>query len=121
MVLAAASAVVAGHRDARAVLDDALEIVEDRFWEESAGMVREGWDRAFTEPEPYRGVNATMHGVEALLAAFDATADARWLDRALRLTERVVDGFARGGVRGGRWRLCEHYDPSWHALPGLQP
>ena len=36
-------------------------------------MVVEEWDEAFTTLDAYRGVNANMHTVEALLAAADAT------------------------------------------------
>jgi mannose/cellobiose epimerase-like protein (N-acyl-D-glucosamine 2-epimerase family) len=113
VVLAAASATIAGHAGAPDLLTDALDVVERWFWDERAGMPRESWDRAWTETEPYRGVNATMHGVEAFLAAYDATGDVRWRDRAARMTERVVDGFAREGG----WRIPEHFDPGWRPLP----
>ncbi|MBO3087896.1 AGE family epimerase/isomerase [Cellulomonas dongxiuzhuiae] len=109
VVLAAASATVAGRPGARALLDDALAVQERRFWDDEAGMVVEEWDRTFTDLDPYRGVNANMHTVEAYLAAADVTGDRRWLDRAVRIVERVVHGFARGGS----WRLPEHYDASW--------
>jgi sulfoquinovose isomerase len=113
VVLAAASAATAGHDGARALLDDALEVVEHRFWDPDQGLPRESWDRAWTTTEPYRGVNATMHGVEAFLAAHDATGEVRWLDRAGRMTERVVAGFAKAGG----WRIPEHFDPDWQPLP----
>lgn len=146
VVLAAASAVLAGHPSAREVLADALDVVERRFWDDATGLPRESWDRAWTQTEAYRGANATMHGVEAFLAAHDAGAGRRWLDRALRMTERLVHGFARSGVPAGpgiapetgpaidaqtdpatepeidpaidtAWRLPEHFDPDWHPLP----
>jgi mannose/cellobiose epimerase-like protein (N-acyl-D-glucosamine 2-epimerase family) len=128
VLLGAASALVAGHEDARALLDEALDVTERWFWDDAAGMPRESWDRAWTRTEAYRGVNATMHGVEAFLAVYDATGDARWRDRALRMTERVVHGFARAGVRGGvvdgagggagtAWRIPEHFDVDWNPLP----
>jgi mannose/cellobiose epimerase-like protein (N-acyl-D-glucosamine 2-epimerase family) len=125
VLLGAASALVAGHGDARELLDEALEVAERRFWDETAGMPRENWDRGWTETEAYRGVNATMHGVEAFLAVYDATGDTVWRDRALRMTERVVHGFARAGVRGDAvrggagtaWRIPEHFDPDWNPLP----
>lgn len=112
VVLAAASAVAADRPGARTLLDAALEVQETRFWDEDAGMVVESWDRTFTEPEAYRGVNANMHTVEAYLAAADATGDDVWLTRALRITERVVHGFARDHD----WRLPEHFDPEWRPL-----
>ncbi|GEN80431.1 AGE family epimerase/isomerase [Actinotalea fermentans] len=112
VVLAASSAAAAGRPGARELLDDALAVSLRYFWEEDAGMVRESWDRAFTREEAYRGVNANMHTVEAYLAAADVTGDDAWLTRALRITERVVHGFAREHD----WRLPEHFDPSWQPL-----
>ena len=113
VVLAAASAVVAGHPDAADLLAEALDVVERHFWSSTEGMVVESWDEAFEHAEPYRGVNATMHGVEAFLAAYDAGAGAVWRDRALAMTERVVRRFAQPNG----WRIVEHYDPSWQPLP----
>ena len=49
-----------------------------------------GWDRAWREPEAYRGANANMHRVEAFLAARDATGDPMWAQRALRIAERLI-------------------------------
>lgn len=112
-ILAASSAVTVGSPGARDLLTEALEVSLRRFWQDDAGMVRESWDRAFRAEEPYRGVNANMHTVEAYLAAADATGDDAWLGRALRIVERVVHGFARGHA----WRLPEHFDTSWAPLP----
>ncbi|ADG76059.1 N-acylglucosamine 2-epimerase [Cellulomonas flavigena DSM 20109] len=109
VVLAAASATAAGRPGARALLDEALTVQEQRFWDDAAGMVVEEWDRTFTDLDPYRGVNANMHTVEAYLAAADVTGDRRWLDRALRVVERVVHGLARGNG----WRIPEHLGAGW--------
>jgi mannose/cellobiose epimerase-like protein (N-acyl-D-glucosamine 2-epimerase family) len=58
-----------------------------------------------------------MHGVEASLAAADAVPDEATADRlraqALRTTERVVHGWARGRD----WRLPEHFTVDWTPLP----
>jgi mannose/cellobiose epimerase-like protein (N-acyl-D-glucosamine 2-epimerase family) len=107
---------LAGHPRGPELLDYALRVVDERFWDRSAGMVREGWDETFTEPEAYRGVNATMHGVEAFLAASDALGLAEgavWRDRALEMTARVVREFAAPND----WRITEHFDPRWNPLP----
>ena len=113
VVLAGASATLAGRPGARELLDDALDVLDRWFWSEEQGMVADLWDRTFTDLEPYRGVNANMHTVEALLTAADATGDARWRSRAQRILERVVDGYARESG----WRLPEHYDADWQPLP----
>jgi mannose/cellobiose epimerase-like protein (N-acyl-D-glucosamine 2-epimerase family) len=112
VVLAASSAVAAGIDGADALLADALAVSERRFWDETAGMVVDSWDRAFTAPDPYRGINSTMHTVEAYLAAADVTGDVRWLERAVRMARRV------GGIAAAQhWRIPEHFDASWTALP----
>ncbi|MBE2314429.1 AGE family epimerase/isomerase [Solirubrobacter sp. CPCC 204708] len=97
VVLAAAAA---GDAD---LLAEALEVLETRFWEERFGALADVCSRDWSAVEPYRGANANMHGVEAMVA----TGDPLWVERASRITERFV-----GGVR-----VIEHYDPSWRPLP----
>ena len=113
VVLAAASATCAGRPGAPALLDDALDVLLTRFWDEDHGMVVEEWDETFSTLDPYRGVNANMHTVEALLAASDATGDRTLLDRALRIVTRVVHDLGRAN----HWRLPEHFDEQWRPLP----
>ena len=54
---------------------EALDVLLTRFWDDEHGMVVEEWDESFSTLDTYRGVNANMHTVEALLAAADATGD----------------------------------------------
>lgn len=113
VLLAAASAHIAGREGAQSLLDQAIEIVDARFWSEDEGANLESWDRQWTEPEAYRGANANMHLVEAFLAAGDATGDPKWFQRALRIAERLAGQVARGND----WRMLEHFDASWNPLP----
>lgn len=106
VVLAASSAAAAGRPGADALLTDALDVLDRHFWDEEAGMVVEEWDRTWTTLDGYRGVNANMHTVEALLAVGD-------LRRAERIVTRVVHGFALGNL----WRIPEHFDAGWNPLP----
>jgi mannose/cellobiose epimerase-like protein (N-acyl-D-glucosamine 2-epimerase family) len=110
VVLAAASATATGRPGARALLDEALDVL-DRFWDPAAQMLVDEWDEAFTTIDPYRGLNSNMHGVEALLAAHDVTGDTALLDRARAITERAL-GFA--SAHG--WRLPEHFTEGWEPL-----
>ena len=75
VVLAAASASLAGRPGGRELLDEALDVLLTRFWDDEHGMVVEEFDESFTQLDAYRGVNANMHTVEALLEAADATGD----------------------------------------------
>ena len=113
VVLAASSAAVAGRPGAEDLLADALDVLATRFWREDEGMLAESAAADWSDPEPYRGVNANMHGVEAMLAAADATGDAVWRDRAARVVDRVVHHSAAANG----WRLVEHHDADWHPLP----
>ncbi|HZB19603.1 MAG TPA: AGE family epimerase/isomerase [Blastococcus sp.] len=116
-VLAGSTAATAGIPGGRALLEDALDVWQTRFWDDGEGLAVEEWDRAWTRLGPYRGVNANMHGVEAMLAAADAVGDPAAADRlrgqARRATERVVHGWARERD----WRLPEHFTADWRPLP----
>lgn len=113
VVLAASTATAAGRPGARALLDEALRVMDARFWDESAGAVRESWDAGWSATEEYRGANSNMHSVEAFLAAADATGDPLWTRRALAIAERLVHGVAAAHD----WRLPEHFTPEWEPLP----
>jgi sulfoquinovose isomerase len=112
VVLASASAQAAGVEGADALLTEALAVLDRHFWDEGEGMVRESWDRGWQVGEPYRGVNANMHVVEALLAAHEVTGDGVLLERAGRVTRRVL-GFAREHDH----RLPEHFTQAWQPVP----
>jgi sulfoquinovose isomerase len=118
VVLAASSAVAAGLA-ADGLLAEALDVLETRFWDAAAGALVDVWDREWRTLEPYRGANANMHGVEAMLAAADALHDdaaalaARLRGQALRATERVVHGWAPEHD----WRLPEHFTAGWTPQP----
>ncbi|GAB3704475.1 AGE family epimerase/isomerase [Nocardiopsis oceani] len=113
VVLAASSASLADRPGARELLDEALGVIDERFWERSAACVRESWDADWTVTEPYRGANSAMHCVEAFLAAADATGDTLWTRRALDITERLIHGVAAAHD----WRLPEHFTPEWEPVP----
>ncbi|MDN5819917.1 MAG: oligoribonuclease [Brachybacterium sp.] len=112
VVLAASSALAAGRPGAKELLDDALAVLDEKFFEQSAGMSVDTFDRAFATCEEYRGINANMHTVEALLAAADVTGERRWLDRAVGIATRGIDEFARAND----WALPEHFDTGWNPL-----
>ncbi|GAA1976106.1 AGE family epimerase/isomerase [Isoptericola halotolerans] len=108
VVLAASSASQAGRPGAEALLGEALDVLDERFWETESDLLADEWDRPWLELSTYRGINANMHGVEALLAASDATGDARWRDRAARVVDRTAAWAQDNG-----WRIPEHFTAEW--------
>jgi sulfoquinovose isomerase len=113
VVLAASSATLAGLTGASELLTEALTVWDEKFFDPQANLYVDAWDRSFTTLDPYRGVNANMHAVEALLAAADAAADRKLRQRALSIAERVIRKFARPQ----QWRIPEHYDAYWTPQP----
>lgn len=113
VVLGAASATAAGRPGAAALLEEALRVTDEYFWSEDEGMARESWDRTFTDLEDYRGGNVNMHAVEAYLAAYGVLGRRVLLDRAIRISERMIHDFARNNS----YRVFEHFDSNWKPLP----
>ena len=109
VVLAASSGTVAGLSGARDLLSKALDIWDQRFFDDAAGMFVDSWNRDFSHLDDYRGVNGNMHAVEALLAAADVTGDHVWRARALEIARRVALEFAQPHS----WRIPEHFDSNW--------
>lgn len=112
VALAASSAVVAQRPGAQALLNDAITVIEQHFWSEEEGAMRESFNRDWSEEERYRGANSNMHATEAFLALADVTQDSRWLSRALRIVERVIHGHAAAN----QYLVVEHFDRDWQPL-----
>jgi len=104
VLLAHAHALMAGVAEARAGLEATRALMDARFWEPAHGLYA---DEATPDWQlgPYRGQNANMHACEAMLAAYEATRDAAFLQRALTLAESVTGRLA--GLAGGL--VWEHY------------
>jgi mannose/cellobiose epimerase-like protein (N-acyl-D-glucosamine 2-epimerase family) len=113
VILASSTGTVAGDEVARRVLDDVLTLVDEKFWQQEFGRVADTWSADWSERNPYRGINANMHMVEAMLAASDATGDTRWAARAVQICEFVLAQASNNG-----WRIPEHFDDQW--TPNLE-
>ena len=81
VLLAYARAADAGIDGAREGLAATHALIEERF-RDDAGLLRSDCGEDWTELEPYRGQNANMHACEAYLAAYEATDEAAYLERA---------------------------------------
>jgi mannose/cellobiose epimerase-like protein (N-acyl-D-glucosamine 2-epimerase family) len=112
VVLAGTSGVRAGIEGADRLLELALEVVETRFFDAESGLHVDEWNADWTDLSEYRGVNANMHAVEALLAAGDVTGDAKYHERALGIARIVALEWAAQHS----WRIPEHFDSDWTPL-----
>lgn len=113
VLLAASSAMAAGHDDAGRLLADAERLIERYFWNDDEGLLHDEYTRDWQVFSTYRGMNSNMHGIEAMLAAFEATGNDKWLDRA----GRILGFFAETIAPANGWRIPEHYDTSWTPDP----
>lgn len=116
VLLAAASAQKIGHPDAPALLRDASAVLDQRFWEEGPGLFADEFTRDWQPFSDYRGMNANMHGVEALLTAYEATGEEIYLTRAGRILEFFLSRMAPARD----WRIPEHYTADWQVDPAYQ-
>jgi mannose/cellobiose epimerase-like protein (N-acyl-D-glucosamine 2-epimerase family) len=107
-LLAGARAHQAGIPGGRAELERAFGVLEERFWEPEHGLYADQASPDW-EIEPYRGQNANMHVCEALLAAYEATREDRFLERA----DTVADRFTREVTSATDGLLWEHYTGKW--------
>lgn len=111
VLLAAASAHRIGIEDSEALIDETWAFLESAFWDDTAGAYADERDPSLKNLDPYRGQNANMHLCEALLAAFEATGNKRYLDRAGRLALKFAGELA--DLNAGL--VWEHYTTDWRA------
>ena len=109
VLLAAATAKGIGSPRANELFTLIDGIIEKYFWDEEYSLMKNGWSQDFSRLNGYRGINANMHAVEALSAAYDVTGDEKFRDRAYRISKRAVDEFARNN----NWFLPEHFNEKW--------
>ncbi len=115
-LLAGASAKQAGHGDADRLIADVSQVLDDRFWDNDRGLLREEFNADWTPFSTYRGMNANMHGTEAMLAAYEATDDTEYLARAGRILTFFIDQIAAQN----EWRIIEHFDENWTPDPAYR-
>jgi sulfoquinovose isomerase len=116
VLLAGSSARKVGHPDADRLIADAEAILDLHYWDDDAGLLRDEFTRDWQPFSTYRGMNANMHGVEAMLAAYEATGRSFHLDRA----GRILDFFIGRMAPAHGWRIPEHYRADWTVDAGYQ-
>jgi mannose/cellobiose epimerase-like protein (N-acyl-D-glucosamine 2-epimerase family) len=112
VLLAHAHALMAGLEEARAGIGETFSLMEQRFWEPAHGLYA---DEATPDWQlgAYRGQNANMHACEAMIAAYDATKEVRYRDRALQLAHGVTQRQAARAHTALGDLVWEHYHADW--------
>lgn len=108
VLLAYSTALKAGIKEATAWMDETWQLLEKHFWDAEANLYRDEADPEW-HFSTYRGQNANMHMCEAMLAAYQASKEPRYLDRALTLARTMTQRQAKL-ANGLVW---EHYHVDW--------
>ncbi|MEE7545637.1 AGE family epimerase/isomerase [Xanthomonas sp. Kuri4-1] len=109
VLLAYACGLKAGLEEARAWMDETWQLLERHFWEPEYGLYKDEADAAFRFTG-YRGQNANMHMCEAMIAAYEASGEPRYLERAQVLADHMT---RRQAAKAGGL-VWEHYDRHWN-------
>jgi mannose/cellobiose epimerase-like protein (N-acyl-D-glucosamine 2-epimerase family) len=109
VLLAYAHALRAGLAAVRDDLAETFDLLERRFWSADAGLYADEASADWKQLSPYRGQNANMHGCEALLAAFEATGERHYLERAATLARNIA--VRQAALANGL--VWEHYRADW--------
>jgi len=108
VLLAYSCALKVGINEARDWMDETWDLLQRHFWEPEYGLYRDEADTHWNFSD-YRGQNANMHMCEAMLAAFEASQEPRYLERALQL----ADTMTRRQAAKANGLVWEHYDQHW--------
>jgi len=109
VLLAYAHAMMAGVEEAGGYLREVYDKMNLHFWDSDMSLYADQAPSNWETIDPYRGQNANMHACEALLAAFQATSDRGFIERASRIAYAVTNELAQQ-ADGFIW---EHYDQNW--------
>ena len=108
MIGAAAAALMAGHSGAADLLEDLEKDQERRWWDPSYGAVREEIDAATEVCSPLRRLSTNLDTAQSYLAAWEATSNRVWFDRARSILRLVGEIAARSG-----FALPDLFDEEW--------
>lgn len=109
VMLAYAKALDAGMSEAENYLFETFELMEKHFWSEEDGLYRDEISEDWLKVSPYRGQNANMHSCEAMIAAYEATSDERYLSRAFTLAQNIC--LRQAALTDDL--IWEHYHEDW--------
>ena len=109
LMLAYANALQAGISESGLWLEETYTLMEKYFWQPESGLYADQLSADLQRLDSYRGQNANMHACEAMIAAYEATNDSKYLQRAMQLAENIVVR-STATTEGLLW---EHYTIDW--------
>lgn len=109
LLLTYANAYQAGIQKALEKLELVHDLMHEKFWQPQHGLFADQVDAQSNELSSYRGQNANMHSCEALIAAFEATNNEKYLNQALQIADHIVNRQTKHSA-GLLW---EHFDDNW--------
>ena len=108
VLLAYSRAVAVGFDEARAYMQETFDLLDKHMWDAKHGLYAEEADAEWVV-DPYRSESGNLHMTEALIAAYEATKEAQYLDRAVLVADNICNRQA-GLAQGLVW---EHYRDDW--------
>jgi len=108
VMLAYAHAFKSGVIEAKDWLAETFDLAEKRFWEPAASLYADEAQPDWTLSS-YRGQNANMHACEAMIAAYSATREPRYIARAETLAHAIT---CRQAALANDF-IWEHYHQDW--------
>ena len=90
VILSFSAALELGVEGAKDDIERAYGIMESHLWDADIGLYADEATPDWSSVAGYRGQNANMHSCEAMLAAYEATHEAKYLDRAYALAKTVA-------------------------------
>lgn len=109
VLLSASKAYQAGITYAANIIDYTYKTLEDHFWEPKYKLYADEINSDWSKVSPYRGQNSNMHLCEAMIAAYEATLNQKYLKRAYELAKSVTIDLA--SQSGGM--IWENYHSDW--------
>jgi mannose/cellobiose epimerase-like protein (N-acyl-D-glucosamine 2-epimerase family) len=109
VLLSYSCAAKAGIESANEYIYETFDLMEQHFWLEQHGLYGDECDGSWSTMSPYRGQNSNMHNCEAMIAAYEATADRKFLERAHLIAENIC--IRQAALSGDL--IWEHFDQNW--------
>ncbi len=109
VILAGSFAFKIGIEEGKELAEEAWNFMNKYFWEEKYSAYADELSPDLKILNPYRGQNANMHTVEALIAAYEIFKEKKYLDRA----NLIAQQFAVNLASQSQNQIWEHYDSSW--------